>query len=71
MFLDSWPTCRQQDDNAYFPPGKILLVPEILVRRDERFESGCFSPIQQLPVFKLTPALLISCFDRVGREMLP
>jgi hypothetical protein len=40
------PSAPARDGSRKLPPGKILLIPELLVGRHEDFKSGCFSQVQ-------------------------
>jgi hypothetical protein len=57
--LDSWPACREQDDDRHPADRKILLVLEIPVRGDEDLEPCLLGRGNEFPVLKLRPALLV------------
>lgn len=50
MWLEPWPLCVLDDDNGDAPSRKILLIAQVLVRRDENVESGRFCSGQQFAV---------------------
>lgn len=67
--LDSRPTRRAQNHDGDDSIDQVLLVPEILVRRDEDLETRGFGSQNQLTVLEAGPSALVSCLYRVPDEM--
>lgn len=59
VLLDFRPACRRQNQNRELPAGEILLIPKVLVGRDED-GKGIFGGGQQMTVAQIRPAHFVS-----------
>lgn len=59
--LDSWPARCSQDNDSDLPHFKVLLIPEIAIRRHENLEAFQFGYAKQCTIFKRGPALFVGC----------
>ena len=56
MELNTGPRRSQQDDDCQFPVYEVLLMAEILIRRDQELVAVFLRAVEQLPVAQARPA---------------
>ena len=70
MTLEFRPTGEGQDKDSKGPTREVLLITQVLVRRDEHLKQS-FGGVQQLTVGQRRPSHLVGRRDGVTRERLP
>lgn len=53
VFAHDWPDVRAEDEHFKFSAVEILLIPDVLIGRDQNVEPGLFCGPEQLPVSQL------------------
>jgi len=71
MGLQARPRCRAEDQDRQAAVTKVLLVPQILVGRNEEIVASLLGGREQLPVAQCCPALLIHRVNQVTYELAP
>ena len=67
--LDTRPGSRTQDENPQLSSAKILLVPYVLVGRDQEFVAIQFRTVKQVSVRQIRPSSFIGGIDRMAGKM--
>src|ERR1051326_4712485 len=68
VLLNLRPARRWQDENSDSPMRQILLILEILIRREEQLESGRFRSREQISLAHLRPSALVRGVDGMTNE---
>jgi hypothetical protein len=63
----TWPARRRQNENRQASVAEVLLVPKVLVGRDQRVK-GCFCDLEQSIILQCGPTHLKRSGDRVTGE---
>ena len=59
LALYTWPACRGQNDDCNVSHGKILLIPEVLIGRDENLKPFSFCHVKQVTIRQVRPTALV------------
>ena len=63
--LDRRPVVRTQNHQCHLSAGKVLLIPDLLIRRDEQLEGRLFRRLQKRTVRQTGLPLKPHCYDRM------
>ena len=65
--LDTRPAGCAQHNNGDLSTRKVLLIPEILVGRNQNIKAALFGLLQQLAIFQMAPPEFVGGRDLMGR----
>ena len=65
------PSCRRQDQDGNSTVFEVLLITQILIGGDQKFEGGIFSGEKQIAIVQGRPSLLKGSLHRMPDEQAP
>lgn len=69
MLAHKRPRRLTENHNRNFPPGKILLVAQVLIRRQKQLIARLLGYSQQISVLKPSPSTLLGCGNGVALKV--